>query len=226
MLVPLLHPIAMQYGIDPLHFGFLFVFNLVIGMLTPPVGVVLFVMCGISGITLGELSKHVWPFIALMYGLLLRVHVRAAGGADLATHDGVLRWVTTCPPPSRSPRSATSSAPSRRRAIRWSSASRWASCATCRRCRRISRARRCSAAATRRLTRMPPMACSQRPGCWPMPRHRCCCGTAARAPGIGFAHDRALVDAIHAETGITATTSILGLVALLAATGITAAAPS
>ena len=42
MLVPLLHPIAIQYGIDPLHFGFLFVLNLVIGMLTPPVGVVLF----------------------------------------------------------------------------------------------------------------------------------------------------------------------------------------
>ena len=42
MLVPLLHPIAIKFGIDPLHFGFLFVFNLVIGMLTPPVGVVLF----------------------------------------------------------------------------------------------------------------------------------------------------------------------------------------
>ena len=71
MLVPLLHPIALLYGIDPLHFGFLFVFNLVIGMLTPPVGVVLFVMCGISGIKLGELVKHIWPFIAVMYGLLL-----------------------------------------------------------------------------------------------------------------------------------------------------------
>jgi TRAP-type transport system large permease protein len=70
MLVPLLHPIALLYGIDPLHFGFLFVFNLVIGMLTPPVGVVLFVVCGISGIKLGELVKHVWPFIAVMYGLL------------------------------------------------------------------------------------------------------------------------------------------------------------
>jgi tripartite ATP-independent transporter DctM subunit len=70
MLVPLLHPIAIQYGIDPLHFGFLFVFNLVIGMLTPPVGVVLFVLCGLTGLKLGELSKHVWPFIAIMYGLL------------------------------------------------------------------------------------------------------------------------------------------------------------
>jgi TRAP-type transport system large permease protein len=70
MLVPLLHPIAIKYGIDPLHFGFLFVFNLVIGMLTPPVGVVLFVICGVSGLTLGELTKHIWPFITLMYALL------------------------------------------------------------------------------------------------------------------------------------------------------------
>ncbi|MES2976871.1 MAG: TRAP transporter large permease [Pseudomonadota bacterium] len=71
MLVPLLHPIAIKFGIDPLHFGFLFVFNLVIGMLTPPVGVVLFVVCGLAKISLGEITKHVWPFIAMMYGLLL-----------------------------------------------------------------------------------------------------------------------------------------------------------
>jgi tripartite ATP-independent transporter DctM subunit len=71
MLVPLLHPIALQYGIDPLHFGFLFVFNLVIGMLTPPVGVVLFVVCGVARISLGEITRHVWPFVAAMYLLLL-----------------------------------------------------------------------------------------------------------------------------------------------------------
>jgi tripartite ATP-independent transporter DctM subunit len=70
MLVPLLHPIALQYGIDPLHFGFLFVFNLVIGMLTPPVGVVLFVVCGVARISLGEITRHVWPFVAAMYLLL------------------------------------------------------------------------------------------------------------------------------------------------------------
>ena len=84
MLVPLLHPIALQYGIDPLHFGFLFVFNLVIGMLTPPVGVVLFVICGITGIKLGELVAHVWPFIAAMYVLLLRLHVLPADRAVAA----------------------------------------------------------------------------------------------------------------------------------------------
>ncbi|RNF34347.1 TRAP transporter large permease [Paracoccus methylarcula] len=71
MLVPLFHPIAITYGIDPLHFGFLFVFNLVIGMLTPPVGVVLFVVCGITGVKMGELVRESWPFIVAMYVLLI-----------------------------------------------------------------------------------------------------------------------------------------------------------
>lgn len=71
MLVPLLHPIALQYGIDPLHFGFLFVLNLVIGMLTPPVGVVLFVVCGVTRVPMRELVANAWPFITLMYAVLL-----------------------------------------------------------------------------------------------------------------------------------------------------------
>jgi tripartite ATP-independent transporter DctM subunit len=70
MLVPLLHPIALAYGIEPLHFGFLFVLNLVIGMLTPPIGVVLFVVCGITGIRMGEIVGTVWPFIAWMFAVL------------------------------------------------------------------------------------------------------------------------------------------------------------
>lgn len=66
MLVPLLHPIAMKFAIDPLHFGFLFVFNMVISMLTPPVGVVLFVVCGVARISLEEISKHViWHALQL-----------------------------------------------------------------------------------------------------------------------------------------------------------------
>lgn len=71
MLVPLLHPIALQYGIDPLHFGFLFVLNLVIGMLTPPVGVVLFVVCGVTGVSMRELVRNAWPFITFMYAVLV-----------------------------------------------------------------------------------------------------------------------------------------------------------
>lgn len=71
MLVPLFHPIALQYGIDPLHFGFVFVLNLVIGMLTPPVGVILFVVCGITKVGMGTLVRESWPFILAMYVLLL-----------------------------------------------------------------------------------------------------------------------------------------------------------
>lgn len=71
MLVPLFHPIALQYGIDPVHFAFLFVLNLVIGMLTPPVGVVLFVVCGITGVKMGELVRESWPFIVAMYSVLI-----------------------------------------------------------------------------------------------------------------------------------------------------------
>jgi len=71
MLVPLLHPIAIALGLDPLHFGFLFVLNLVIGMLTPPVGVVLFVVCGVTKIAMRDLVRACWPFIAYMYGVLL-----------------------------------------------------------------------------------------------------------------------------------------------------------
>jgi tripartite ATP-independent transporter DctM subunit len=71
MLVPLLAPIALSYGIDPLLFGFLFVMNLVVGMMTPPVGVLLFVMCGISNISLNELMKSAWPFIVFQYVVLV-----------------------------------------------------------------------------------------------------------------------------------------------------------
>ncbi len=70
MLVPLFAPIALNYGIDPLYFGLLFVLNLVIGMMTPPVGVLLFVMCGITRIPISELIRNVWPYIGVQYGVL------------------------------------------------------------------------------------------------------------------------------------------------------------
>jgi len=70
MLVPLFAPIALAYNIDPLFFGFLFVLNLVAGMMTPPVGVLLFVMCGITRVSMSELIRSAWPFIALQYVVL------------------------------------------------------------------------------------------------------------------------------------------------------------
>jgi len=70
MLVPLIAPIAMAYGIDPIYFGFIFVLNLVIGMMTPPVGVLLFVMCGITKISMSDMIKNSIPFIILQYLVL------------------------------------------------------------------------------------------------------------------------------------------------------------
>ena len=70
MLVPLLHPIAVLYGVDPLHFAFLFVLNLVIGMLTPPVGVLLFVVSSARQIPVNTLVRNVYPFILVQSAVL------------------------------------------------------------------------------------------------------------------------------------------------------------
>ena len=73
LLAPILAPVATQLGIHPLHFGFIVVLNLAIGMATPPVGVCLFVACGITGMSLERLSKAVVPFIAALVGVLVLV---------------------------------------------------------------------------------------------------------------------------------------------------------
>lgn len=63
ILVPILLPVATALGIDPIHLGCIMVFNLAIGLVTPPVGVNLYVGCGIAGIKLKEICKAVWPLI-------------------------------------------------------------------------------------------------------------------------------------------------------------------
>ena len=73
MLVPILAPVAMTYGVDPLHFGFIVVLNLVIGLLTPPVGVCLFVVAGIARISLERLVRAVWPFLLWQIAILVLV---------------------------------------------------------------------------------------------------------------------------------------------------------
>ncbi len=63
LLVPVLAAIVPQTGADPVQFGVLMVTNLAIGMLTPPVGICLFVSCGIAGTPLGQVSRAVLPFV-------------------------------------------------------------------------------------------------------------------------------------------------------------------
>ncbi|NEU31820.1 TRAP transporter large permease [bacterium LRH843] len=75
MLAPVLAPIALSYNIDPTHFGFAMVMNLMLGMITPPVGVILFVASGIANIKLEDLLKEIWPYIVVAYTVLILVIV-------------------------------------------------------------------------------------------------------------------------------------------------------
>jgi C4-dicarboxylate transporter DctM subunit len=63
LLTPLLLPVVMKVGVDPIHFGILFVINCEIGFLTPPVGVNLFVSMGLTGTSLEAISRAALPFV-------------------------------------------------------------------------------------------------------------------------------------------------------------------
>ena len=73
LLAPILAPIAAKLGINPLHFGFMMVLNLAIGMATPPVGVCLFVSCGITGLSLEKVSAAVMRFVLAEIAILALV---------------------------------------------------------------------------------------------------------------------------------------------------------
>jgi len=71
--VPIFLPIAEAYGINPIMFGAIVVLNLMIGLITPPVGLCLYVACGISNISLERISKAVIPFLIVEIIVLLIV---------------------------------------------------------------------------------------------------------------------------------------------------------
>ena len=76
LFVPILYPVAMALGIDPLAFGVLMVMNLAIGQVTPPVGVNLYVACGISGVSVKRIARGVIPFIiASLVALVLVTYI-------------------------------------------------------------------------------------------------------------------------------------------------------
>ena len=76
IMVPLLLPIAKMLGIDPIHFGVIITINMELGMLTPPVGLNLFVASGITGESIKEVVKSVmlW-FLVLLFGLILITYI-------------------------------------------------------------------------------------------------------------------------------------------------------
>jgi len=78
ILTPLLLPALAGYGVDLVQFGVVFQLNIMIGLLTPPVGMLLYVITGVSGIPMGEILKDLWPFlIAIVLVLLLITFVPA-----------------------------------------------------------------------------------------------------------------------------------------------------
>lgn len=74
ILTPVLMPIVMKAGIDPIYFGVLFIINNAIGLITPPVGTVLNVVAGVGKVSMDDLMKGVWPFmLAELLALLLMI---------------------------------------------------------------------------------------------------------------------------------------------------------
>ncbi|MEK6266893.1 MAG: TRAP transporter large permease, partial [Clostridium sp.] len=73
ILGPILLPIALSYGLDPVYFGVVMTVNLCIGLITPPVGTVLYVGCGLSKLSMAELTKPILGFVGVMMAVLLLI---------------------------------------------------------------------------------------------------------------------------------------------------------
>lgn len=71
ILSPILFPLMTDLGVDPVHFGMVMVFNLVLGMITPPVGLILFVMSRISGVHMLDVFRGGFPFFCVLWVTLL-----------------------------------------------------------------------------------------------------------------------------------------------------------
>jgi C4-dicarboxylate transporter DctM subunit len=76
ILAPLFHPIAMNLGIDPIHLGIIMTTNMEVGMITPPVGLNLYVAAGLTGMSLGQVTKAALPWmLVLIFALILITYI-------------------------------------------------------------------------------------------------------------------------------------------------------
>lgn len=73
ILAPLLVPAVKAIGIDPLHFGVIFIVNIMIGGLTPPFGSMMFTVCSIVGVRIEDFVREVWPFVVALIVVLMMV---------------------------------------------------------------------------------------------------------------------------------------------------------
>jgi tripartite ATP-independent transporter DctM subunit len=70
---PILLPVMISLGVDPVHFGIVMLLNLGIGLVTPPVGTTLFVGCAIGKVSVEHVARHLWPFWLAMFVVLMLV---------------------------------------------------------------------------------------------------------------------------------------------------------
>jgi len=76
VLAPLMVPAAIQLGVDPIHFGLIVIFNLSIGLLSPPFGLILFAACGITNLPMARVSKAlIWFLISQVVSLGIITYV-------------------------------------------------------------------------------------------------------------------------------------------------------
>jgi tripartite ATP-independent transporter DctM subunit len=85
VLAPILAPVAMHFGVDPVHFGLIMVVNLALGMITPPFGVNLFAACTVARISLDRIIGHLVPFVLVILACLMVITY--VPGISLALRD-------------------------------------------------------------------------------------------------------------------------------------------
>ncbi|WP_372662353.1 TRAP transporter large permease, partial [Hydrogenophaga sp.] len=73
VLAPILVPVAVHFGVDPVHFGIIMVVNLAMGMITPPFGVNLFAACTVAKISLDRIIGHLLPFVLVIMACLMLI---------------------------------------------------------------------------------------------------------------------------------------------------------
>jgi tripartite ATP-independent transporter DctM subunit len=70
---PILLPVMVNFGVDPVHFGMIMMLNLGIGLCHPPVGSILFVGCAVGKVTIEQVMRKIWPFYGVMFLVLMLV---------------------------------------------------------------------------------------------------------------------------------------------------------
>jgi TRAP-type C4-dicarboxylate transport system permease large subunit len=83
VLIPILVPTAIALGIDPVQFGLVFVLNLMIGTITPPIGVVLYVTAKVANVPFERMARAVLPYLVPLFAVLVLVTVWPAASTFL-----------------------------------------------------------------------------------------------------------------------------------------------